>query len=135
MTYYRLAGFQSLSRLGSSKRKLDAMLLSMRLHVQYLLSLENSPRTRSACVTYLSNWHTHFLPGHADLVEQLEKMAAELGGTLREPRLPWKYDWLRKLGGYPLARRAQLVLPRIRLAGIIYLDRMRYRLENRAPLG
>ncbi len=133
MTYYRMAGFSSLSYVGTSRAKLEAMLLSMRLHIQYLLSLEDSPRTRSACLTYLNNWHVHFLPDRYDLVVQLEQLAAELGGALKEPRLSWKYDWLRQLWGWPAARRAQMLLPRIRWAGVIQWDKLLHRLEKGTP--
>jgi glycosyltransferase involved in cell wall biosynthesis len=132
MTYYRMAGFSSLSYVGSSRRKLEAMLTSMRLHTQYLLSLEDSPRTRSACLTYVNNWYLHFLPDHYGLVEKLKELAAELGGALQEPKLSWKYDWLRQLWGWPAARRAQILLPRIRWAGVIQWDKLLYRLEKGA---
>jgi len=131
MTYYRMAGFSSLSNVGSSRCKLEARLISMRLHIQYLLSLEDSPRTRSACLTYLNNWYLHFLPDRHGLVEQLEKFALELGGALEEPRLSWKYDWLRQLWGWPAVRRAQLMLPSIRWMGIIQWDKLLNRLERR----
>jgi glycosyltransferase involved in cell wall biosynthesis len=125
MTYYRLAGFSSLSRVG-------ALLISMRLHIQYLRSLEDSPRTRSACRTYLNNWYLHFLPDRYGLVPQLQQWAAELGGALEEPTLSWKYDWLRRLGGWPAARRAQLLLPRIRWTGVNQWDKLLSRLARRA---
>jgi hypothetical protein len=46
--------------------------------------------------------------------------------------LSWKYDWLRQLWGWPAARRAQLLLPRIRWTGIIQWDKFLNRLEKRA---
>ena len=131
MTYYRRAGFSSLSNAGTSRSKLEARLISMRLHIQYLLSLEDSSRTRSACLTYLNNWYVHFLPDRHGLVAQLEQLAVELGGALKEPQLSWKYDWLRHLWGWPAARRAQLLLPRLRRTGIIQWDKLLNRLEKR----
>jgi len=131
MTYYRRAGFSSLSNAGTSRSKLEARLISMRLHIQYLLSLEDSSRTRSACLTYLNNWYVHFLPDRHGLVAQLEQLAVELGGALKEPQLSWKYDWLRHLWGWPAARRAQLLLPRLRWTGIIQWDKLLNRLEKR----
>jgi len=132
MTYYRVAGFSSLAYVGTSRPKLEAMLISMRLHIQYLLSLEDSPRTRSACVTYLNNWYVYFLPDRYGILAQLQEMAVELGGSLKEPKLSWKYDWLRQLWGWPAARRAQILLPRIRWTGIIRWDKLLHRLDKSA---
>ncbi len=35
----------------------------MQLHIRYLLSLENTERSRAACVRYLQNWVVYFYPG------------------------------------------------------------------------
>ena len=46
-----------ISYIGTSdNKKKDSLLLSMKLHIQYLRSLENSERVRKACLTYLQNW-------------------------------------------------------------------------------
>ena len=54
----------------------------MRLHVNYLRSLEDSDRTRAACCTYLQNWLIHFYPERPDIVEDLQELARSLGGQL-----------------------------------------------------
>jgi glycosyltransferase involved in cell wall biosynthesis len=131
MTYYRVANLASLSRVGTSQRKLDALLATMRLHISYLRSLEDSPRTRAACLTYVQTWLVHFLPDRYGYLPQLEKLAAELGGTLREPTLSWKYAWLRRIAGWKAARTAQLVLPRIRCAATIQWDKLLFTLDGR----
>ncbi|MBV9492260.1 MAG: hypothetical protein JO069_21410, partial [Verrucomicrobia bacterium] len=112
--YYRMTGCGRLSYIGNSDRKLRAQLLSMRKHVSYMRSLEDSPRSRAACVQYLQNWLVNFYPNRVDLVEQLQEMAAALGGTLRPPALSWKYEWLRQLFGWQVTKRAQLLLPALR---------------------
>ena len=65
--YYRGPGvaFRSLSYIGRSDRKLEAHWLSMRLHIDYLRSLEDSERVRDACLTYLQNFADPLLPGKA----------------------------------------------------------------------
>jgi hypothetical protein len=93
---------------------MEAQLRSMRLHIGYLSSLEDSDRVRAACVTYLQNGVVNFHPERPDLVREAEQMAGELGGRLETPRLPWKYSWIGLLGGRRLAKRAQIFLPRIR---------------------
>ena len=56
-------GSNRLSYIGNSDKKKDAMLLSMKLHIQYLRSLEESERVRKACLTYMQNWYRQFLSG------------------------------------------------------------------------
>src|SRR5262249_32240842 len=47
--YYRRSGSGSLSYVGRCDRKMEALFLSMQLHIGYLRSLEDSPRVRAAC--------------------------------------------------------------------------------------
>jgi glycosyltransferase involved in cell wall biosynthesis len=128
--YYRVVPSNRLSRIGMSDRKKEAMLLSMRLHVAYLRSLEESERVRKACLTYIQNWLEFFYPERPDLVEQLQSLAAELGGHLQEPRLRWKYAWMKAIFGYEAAKRAQMVLPQMRASVVRGLDRAMYKLEG-----
>jgi glycosyltransferase involved in cell wall biosynthesis len=131
-SYYRMSGFNSLSKVDRSNKKLESLWLSMQLHIDYLRSLENSERTRSACVTYLQNWLKCFYPDRLDIVEQAEKMAASLGGRLAFPRLRWKYDWIRPIFGYELAKRTQLLLPGIKCAIASSWDKALFCLERRS---
>ena len=49
--FYRVTGPQSYGNVDASDKKLESSWLSTRLHVQYLRSLEDSARTRRACVS------------------------------------------------------------------------------------
>ena len=131
-SYYRHAGYRSVSYIGGSDRKLESLARSMQLHVRYLLSLEDSDRTRAACLTYLRTWLYEFYPHRLDLVEELGRLAYSLGGQLGEPRLPRKYEWLRRFLGWRAAREARLLLPRLRTTAVISWDKTLYRLERRA---
>ena len=104
---YRCTGSSRLSYIGRSHRKMDAHFHSMRLHIRYLLSLEDSDRARAACVTYLQNWLIHFYPERWDIIREAEELALRLGGRLEPPRLSWKYEWIRQLFGWTVAKRAQ----------------------------
>ncbi len=86
----------------------------MQLHIGYLRSLEDSPRTRAACVTYLQTWFLNFYPNRPDIVKQAQDLATTLGGQLHVPRLRWKYAWIQGIFGYRMAKRAQLFLPQLR---------------------
>jgi GT2 family glycosyltransferase len=133
--FYRASGSSSLSYVGRSNRKLEAQWISMRLHIGYLRSLEDSDRVRAACVKYLQNWMIFFYPERLDIFRHAEEMAKSLGGQLRIPRLSWKYSWIEAAFGWPLAKRAQLLLPNIKWSLARFWDKMLYRLENRRLAG
>jgi len=129
--YYRAFGFNSLSYMGRSKGKLEALWESMQLHVRYMLSLEDSPRTRSACVAYLQRNLIYFYPERRDIVHRAEEMTWQLGEHLSVPRLSWKYWWARVLFGWPAAKRVSLAFRKTRWGFVKALDKILFRLENR----
>jgi glycosyltransferase involved in cell wall biosynthesis len=112
--YYRSVGTLRLSYIGQSRKKVDALWGSMQLYVGYIRSLEDSPRTRAACVIYLQNWLLHFYPDRVDIVQQAQEIARNLGGELRAPSLSWKYSWMRAVFGWRFTKRTQLSLRSIR---------------------
>jgi glycosyltransferase involved in cell wall biosynthesis len=105
-SYVRKANLDSLSKGLASKHRLESQFHSMRLQIRNVLNLEDSPRVRSACLTYLQRWLIHFYPARTNLVTQMEKLAVDLGGHLEVPRLPWKYKWIQRLFGWDAAKRA-----------------------------
>ena len=121
---YRASGATSLSYIGRSSRKIEAHFHSMRLHIDYIRSLEDSPRVRAACVTYLQTWLIDFYPERPDIVERAEQLAAALGGELQPPQFSWKYAWLEPLGGPDLAKRAQVFARNARWSLTRSLDRL-----------
>lgn len=129
--FYRVSPSTRWSYIGNSDKKKDAMLISMKLHVQYLRSLEESDRVRKACVTYLQNWYENFYPDRADIMAELQGLAAELGGRLEAPRLRWKYAWMEPVFGRNAAKRAQMMLPQMKASMVRSWDKAMYRLETR----
>jgi glycosyltransferase involved in cell wall biosynthesis len=129
--YYRLAGAGSLSYIANSDRKLEAQWLSMKLHIGYLRSLVDDVRARAACVTYLQNWMPFFYPDRLDLFKEAEELAENLGGKLEVPRFSWKYSWIEPIFGRAQARRAQVILPRMKWSLVRAWDKTLFRLENR----
>jgi hypothetical protein len=128
--FYRITQSSRLSHVGASDRKKDALLVSMKLHVQYLRSLEDSERVRNACLTYLQNWYDNFYPERPDVVAELQALAAQLQGRLEVPKLRWKYAWVRPLFGWGAAKWAQRALPQLKASLIRDWDKAMYRLEN-----
>ena len=105
--FYRQPGFDGLSNIDRSDKKLESQFLSMQLHVEYLRSLVNSERSRAAALNYLQTWFVWFFDERPDLALELERLAVTLGGRLEAPKLPWKYLWIQKLFGWSRAKRAR----------------------------
>jgi glycosyltransferase involved in cell wall biosynthesis len=129
-SYYRSAGFNSVSYIGWSNKKLESYFLSMKLHIGYLRSLEDSERSRLACLDYIRAKAYQFYPERLDIVQELAEITSELGGQYQEPSLSWKYDWMVKVFGWSLARQAQVRLPQAKALAIITWDKAMFRLEN-----
>lgn len=126
--YYRAVGASSVSHIGTSDRKKVAQWHSMQLHIGYLLSLENTARTHSACVSFMQNWLPCFYPERPDLVAEMQDVASDLGGRLQMPRLPWKYSGIGLLFGERVGRRVQYLLPRWKWAMMRATDKFLFQL-------
>lgn len=129
--FYRVSGPNRLSFVGQSDRKLEAHLLSIKLHIGYLRSLEDSERTRAACMEYLRTLLPYFHPERPDLVKEMEQQAAALGGKLETPRLSWKYAWIDKVFGRAVAKRTQLQYNQLKEALIARWDKTLFQFEKR----
>jgi glycosyltransferase involved in cell wall biosynthesis len=129
--FYRITQSSRLSRIGASDRKKDAMVVSMKLHIRYLRSLEDSERVQKACLTYMQNWYHNFYPERPDIIAELQSIAAQLQGHLEEPRLRWKYAWMKPMFGWKAAKWAQVALPELKASYLRHCDKAMYRLEAR----
>jgi glycosyltransferase involved in cell wall biosynthesis len=125
--YYRIGTVGSLNwNRERSERTLRGLSLSMVMQIAHLRSLEDSDRTRAACLRYLENFLTYFYGMDESHLVQLREVAAELGGQLPSPRISWKYYPLEKLFGHETARkvmdrwRATKLLVRRRLDKCLY---------------
>ncbi len=104
-SYYRQWNPASLSRAFSEKA-CCSLLNSLKLSTRYLLSLEDSPKTRAAALSYLQAWMQYFYPEKKALLEQINALAAELGGRLEPPTLKPPYEYIRRLFGWRVAKKA-----------------------------
>ncbi len=127
--FYRVTTTNRVSYIGNSDKKKDSLLRSMKLHIQYLRSLEDSDRIRKACLTYLQNWYANFYPERPEIVAELQSLAAQLQGRLQEPRLRWKYAWMKSVFGWKAAKWAQLAFPQFKASCNRQYDKAIYRLE------
>ncbi len=113
-SYYRQWSTSSLSR-ATSWSACRSLLQSLKLSIGYLLSLEDSERTRSAAVDYLQVWYLRFFPEKTEMLAEMRAMAQELGGCPLPPNLGWKYTWIKNLVGWKRARTVQMTAARARL--------------------
>jgi glycosyltransferase involved in cell wall biosynthesis len=128
--FYRAASSTSLRNVDGSNEKLESFFLSTQLHVQYLLSLENSERVRFICLNYLQRRVRNFVPERPDLVHKIEKIAAHLGGRITSPELGGKYFFIERFVGYAAAKRSRSLLRRWKWSLIRSWDRALARLES-----
>lgn len=126
--FYR-RGFDSLSRVGRSNKKLESKFLSMQLQVGYLRSVEDTERVRNACLKYLQTDGLYFYPERLDIVRQLEQLAGDLGGRLEVPRLSWKYACIQKMLGWTAAKRIQLFYNQRKSSALRFWDKLLFRLK------
>ena len=128
--YYRASGANSVSFIGNSDKKKDSLLLTMKLHIQYLRSLEDSERVRKACLAYIQTWCRNFYPERPDLMQEARQLATMLGGRLEIPELSWKYVWIQKLFGFAVAKRASQRWNHYKSSVMRSWDKALFRLEG-----
>jgi glycosyltransferase involved in cell wall biosynthesis len=129
--FYRVGPSSRISYIGNSNVKKDALFRSMKLHIQYIRSLEDSERVRQACVTYLQNWYGNFYPDRADLMAEVQALAEQLNGRLRPPHLHWKYAWIEPLFGRNAAKSAQSMYANFRDSCVRRFDKAMYEFAAR----
>jgi glycosyltransferase involved in cell wall biosynthesis len=133
--FYRITSSNRVSYVGTSDKKKDSLFLSMKLHIQYLRSLEESERVRTACLNYIKTWYPNFYPERPDILAELQALATELQGHLEAPRLRWKYAWMKPILGYKTAKRVQMLLPRLKSSLLRSWDKAMYKLDVREAVG
>ena len=129
--FYRITGSNRWSYIGQSDKKLEAHLLSRRLQIGYLRSVEDNDRVRAGCLKYLQTSFFNFYPERVALVSQMQQLATMLGGQLEIPKLPWKYRWIQKLFGFTVAKRARQRWNRYKSFVIRSWDKALFHLEAR----
>lgn len=81
--YYRnTPSLNRLSYIGESNEKKDALLISLRLQVQHLRSIDEGEATRRACLAYLQHSSSSFYPERPDILRELKNLAANLQGQI-----------------------------------------------------
>jgi len=119
--YYRRSNVASLSR-SRSYEACRSLILSLKLSFEYLLRLEDSERTRQACLNYLQIWFIYVYPEKTALIQEIYFLAERLGGKLEEPKLGKKYYLFQKIFGWQTAKFLSMNVPKIKLVAKNKLD-------------
>jgi glycosyltransferase involved in cell wall biosynthesis len=130
-SYYRIANLNGVSQVRSPRAQ-TALFESKVKCIRYLLSLEDSARTREASVRLMQDWLRHFYASRKDLVDKAQQLATELGGQLHRPSVRWKYKPIAWVLGYEAAVSASHFLPRFRTRLRCWQDERQYRASRTA---
>lgn len=128
--FYRTTASGRLSDIGRSSKKLEDLWRSTQLHIEYLTSVQNTERSRAACISYLQHYLIYFYPWRLDLVEQMQETARRLGGHLETPRMSMRYEWIRHLLGWKRAKQLQSTLSGVRSSFLRHWDRAMLNVES-----
>jgi hypothetical protein len=112
-----------------STKAVHALFTSKEKSIRYLMAMEDSPRTRAACVQLLQDWVFDFW-GHHDVVAKARTLAADLGGTLERPALKWKYTPVTWVFGYDAALKTRRILPAVRARMVSRVDQLLYKISK-----
>ncbi len=129
-SYYRSGNVGSLS-WGMSERALDSLFLSATLCIQHLLSLEDTEKTRAACVKLLQNRLAYFYPEKQELMKKMKDLSRDLGGDLVTPSESWKFAAMRRILGWKTAKKIKSLAWRAEVATNRNWDRALYILFDR----
>ena len=121
-SYYRIGNATSLSSQ-KSEASLRSEMLSLRLCVEHLLRLEDSERTRAACVRLMQDKLAQFYPEQTELVDQCHRLARTLDGVLVAPHERLHFKLLRSVVGWHRAKAMRSRLNNAKLRVKRTLDR------------
>lgn len=130
--FYRTGNFGSLAR-NLSDKALESYFLSMRLCMDHLLTLANNETTRSACLNFLQRRVFLFYPGKHEILEKVNELARDLGGTLCQPdeRWGWKFALAKKILGWKNAMFLKSITWKAEISARKNWDRLFYLLYNK----
>jgi glycosyltransferase involved in cell wall biosynthesis len=129
-SYYRKSNPKSLSK-DLSEKALEGIFFAKTLCIGYLLSLEDSERTRAACLKYLQEGISRIYPEHTEILKKANELAEELGGKLSPPVLNWKYSMVKDVAGWSFADRIKRAKVMLKASIIRNWDKLLYDLSNK----
>ena len=117
LSYVRRGAVSLSNSLSLNNQKLDSLAFSLESYINTMLAMEDSDRTRAACLKLLNRWVFYFYPERPDLNARMHDMASRLGGRLEAPTLRRKYRWIASVFGWQIGKKAQLAFPALKALG------------------
>jgi glycosyltransferase involved in cell wall biosynthesis len=128
-SYCRRGYLGSLSSDLISDKKMESQFLSICLQINYLRLLEDSERTKAACLKYLERYLIYFYPDKTAILEKANDLAKELGGELSPPALKWRYSIIKQALGWRIAKRSLRLIPTFKMLIVKNWDKLLYNLS------
>jgi glycosyltransferase involved in cell wall biosynthesis len=128
--YVRRSNLESVGN-SLSRRSLESHFLSKTLCIGYLLSVENSERTREACVMLLQNSRRFYYPAQTDLMKKADDLAHELGGTLSRPVYNRRLAFAERIFGFTFANIMRRLWSQAKDSVTINWDKLLYDLSKK----
>jgi len=125
--FYRRANLSGISK-STSEEACRSLLISLKSCFNCLLSLEDSQRTRKACLRYLQTWYSYFYQNNYELEKQLLKIADDMGGKLSSPEIPRKYSLIGKFFGWQRTKMFMFYARRLKAFCKIIFDWLLYKM-------
>lgn len=133
-SYCRAGNISSISsEIDLSDQKKASQFKSICLQIKYLRSLEDSARTREACLRYLQRWLFCFYPDKHEMLDKAYRIAKDLGGELHPPTLKWQYSMIQRIFGWKAAKQAQASMRKAKMLAMKNWYRFTNRLSVSGP--
>ena len=128
-SFYRIGNIKSLSN-SKSDRDFESSLLSIKLYINCIKKLEDSDRTRDACLQLLRWQISNCYVENERYFQEICAMAEKLGGIL-EPKESMKFFLIKKILGWERAVQLKNILWNAEVKCKKYSDMMLYILIDR----
>jgi glycosyltransferase involved in cell wall biosynthesis len=115
-----------------SRVHLHALFESTVRSIAHYRKLEDTERSRAACVAFLQNRLIYFYPESPDIVTQMSALAEELGGALSPPTLKWRYRYIKAAFGWSAAKRFRFSLGSLKQSAERSWDQLMFNLGSRS---
>jgi len=104
--YYR-SGLQGSLSSRKSRAAVESAFDSVMSGTAHLLARRQDEKARLACANLLQDFIYTYYPEHGDLRKNMEERIEKLGGSSLPPSGPPRFEQLRRIIGWKLARRVQ----------------------------
>jgi glycosyltransferase involved in cell wall biosynthesis len=132
-SYWRVGNSASFSwAWQNSTTALEFLFKSMCRCIEHFRELEDSERSRAACVRYLQGRLICFYPESRDILDRMNSLVGELGGTLSPPALSWKYRLIKAAFGWRIAKKCKTLFPKLRGYVESNWDKLMYHLSPKS---